>query len=382
MGVAGDMLMAALLELADKEEFLNRMNSLGLPGVTLSLENVKKNGITGSHIRVLVDGKEENENIHGSDCPDGNKASRTLKDIESIISNLDLSDKVRFEAVSIYNSLAEAESEVHGTDVTNIHFHEIGTIDAIADIVGVCILMEMLSPDKVITSPVNVGSGTVNTSHGILPVPAPATALLLRGIPMYTDEGVKGELCTPTGAAIIRHFTDEFGDMPIMTTDKIGYGFGSKEYEKLNCVRVFCGEDNKTDKVVGLRCNIDDMTPEDIGYAVSKLLDEGAKDVFTFPIYMKKNRPGILLTVICNEEMLERTVKNIFKYTTTIGIRKSVCERYILDRKEVTRSTKYGDVCIKESSGYGIVRTKPEYEDIVRIAEENDISPLTVREDI
>lgn len=382
MGVAGDMLMAALLELADKEEFLNRMNSLGLPGVTLSLENVKKNGITGSHIRVLVDGKEENENIHGGDCSDGNKASRTLKDIESIISNLDLSDKVKADAISIYNSLAEAESEVHGTDVTNIHFHEIGTIDAITDIVGVCILMEMLSPGKVITSPVNVGSGTVKASHGTLPVPAPATALLLRGIPMYTDEGVKGELCTPTGAAIIRHFTDEFGDMPIMTTDKIGYGFGSKEYEKLNCVRVFCGEDNKTDKVVELRCNIDDMTPEDIGYAVSKLLDEGAKDVFTFPIYMKKNRPGILLTVICNEEMLERIVKNIFKYTTTIGIRKSVCERYILDRKEVTRSTKYGDVCIKESSGYGIVRTKPEYEDIVRIAEENDISPMTVREDI
>lgn len=397
MGVAGDMLMAALLELTDKDTFLTKMNSLGLPGVTLSLENVKKNGITGTHVKVLVDGREESENMH--DCEDGN-ASRTLADVKSIINNLDISDKVKSDAISVYNALAEAESEVHGTTVSNIHFHEVGTIDAITDIVGVCILMEMLSVDKVIISSINVGSGEVKTSHGILPVPAPATALLLRGIPMYTDEGINGELCTPTGAALIRHFTDEFGDMPVMATQKIGYGFGSKEFDRPNCVRAFYGEecsrevsargsdsskyscDNSEDTVVELRCNIDDMTPEDIGYAVDKLLKEGANDVFTTPIYMKKNRPGILLTVICNEETLERTVKNIFKYTTTIGIRKSTCDRYILDRKEVTRRTKYGDVRVKESSGYGIVRTKPEYEDIVRLAEENDVSPMVLREEI
>ena len=397
MGVAGDMLMAALLELTDKDTFLTKMNSLGLPGVTLSLENVKKNGITGTHVKVLVDGREESENMH--DCEDGN-ASRTLADVKSIINNLDISDIVKSDAISVYNALAEAESEVHGTTVSNIHFHEVGTIDAITDIVGVCILMEMLSVDKVIISSINVGSGEVKTSHGILPVPAPATALLLRRIPMYTDEGINGELCTPTGAALIRHFTDEVGDMPVMATQKIGYGFGSKEFDRPNCVRVFLGEecpsdaveagsdsskyscDNLNDTVVELRCNIDDMTPEDIGYAQDKLLKEGANDVFTTPIYMKKNRPGILLTVICNEETLERTVKNIFKYTTTIGIRKSTCDRYILDRKEVTRRTKYGDVRVKESSGYGIVRTKPEYEDIVRLAEENDVSPIVLREEI
>ncbi len=386
MGAAGDMLTAALLGLINEGErsrFLDKVNSLGLSGVEVVHEETVKQGITGNKVNVLIDGEAEGEGYHNEAR---HTTLRTINDVETIINGLNLSDKVKADAVAVYNLIAEAESKVHGTTVTDIHFHEVGTMDAIADVVSVCILMDMLCPDKVVVSPINVGSGYVKCAHGTLPVPTPATALLLQNIPMYSDERSKGELCTPTGAAVIRYFADEFGSMPVMNVEGIGIGFGTKEFEALNAVRVFLGEpvieNNGQDAIIELKCNIDDMTAEDIGYAVDKLFKDGADDAFTTPIYMKKGRPASLLTVLCHDNMRDRMVRDLFKYTTTIGVRETICERYVLDRQQTIMHTKYGDVRIKEVEGYGVKRSKIEYDDIARLAEDNGVSSMEIRQNI
>ncbi len=386
MGAAGDMLTAALLELCDREKFIHTINSLGLPETVISAQIVSKCGIDGTQMNVRVNGAEEesrdahegedhHEHEHGH-----HHEHRSLGDIIKLINGLNVSEKVRADAVAVYKLLAEAESHAHGQPVEEIHFHEVGTLDAVADIVGVCLLMETVSPEKVIVSPVNVGSGHVRCAHGILPVPAPAAAYLLRGIPMY-GSGIECELCTPTGAALIRYFADDFGDMPVMRMEKTGYGFGRKELPKLNCVRAFLGESGSdAGKVVELKCNIDDMTPEDIGFAVGKLSAAGALDVFTAPVYMKKNRPAVLLTVICREDMRDSLVKEIFRCTSTIGIRQTVCERFVLERSESVCYTDHGEIHIKNVSGYGVTRSKPEFDDIAAIAEKCGTSLQEIRE--
>ena len=258
MGAAGDMLTAALLELTeDRQAFVDKMNHIGLPGVSVAAEPSVKCGITGTHMRVTVDGAEEesvdadghehhhghehthdhghdhHEEAHGHhddhdhDHGHGHHHHASVKDIDGIIGSLDVSEKVRADARAVYALIADAESRVHGRPVTEIHFHEVGTMDAVADVVGVCLLMEMLSPDQVIASPVHTGSGHVHCAHGILPVPAPATALILEGIPSYGGQ-VKGELCTPTGAALLKHFVSRFGDRPVMTVEAVGYGMGKR----------------------------------------------------------------------------------------------------------------------------------------------------------
>lgn len=386
MGAAGDMLNAALVSLVDRKRFVDKMNSLKLPGTVVELKNEYRNGIYGNLIKVVIDGEEE-ESEDVSDKTEENHADshehhshhhhehNSIEDIEKFILDLDLSDKVKRDAVSVYRLIADAEASAHGKPVEDIHFHEVGTMDAIADVLGVCILMEMINPDKVMASPINVGSGMVRCAHGILPVPAPATQHLLEGIPMYTDESVKAELCTPTGAALLRYFVDEFGSMPPSIVKKAGYGFGKKEFEKLNAVRAFlCENEGFGDRVVELRCNIDDMTPEDIGYAINIFLEGGAYDAFTSAIYMKKNRPATMLSVICNEAMRDKIVALIFKHTTTIGIRQNLCDRYVLERTKEVADTPYGEVRIKRSSGYGVDRVKIEYNDLARIADERDES--------
>ncbi len=380
MGVAGDMLTASLLEHVNKEEFVKKINSLNVPGVSFEVERIKKSSIEGNKVHVVINGTEE-----GLESKEHNHHSHhthtSLEDVSVLINAMDLSDKVKNDVINVYNLIANAESRVHGTSVKDIHFHEVGTIDAIVDVVSVCLLMDMISPDRIIASPINVGSGMVECAHGILPVPAPATALLLEGIPMYTDHDINTELCTPTGAALIKYFVSEYGNIPVINTNSIGYGFGTKEFKKLNCVRTFLGEESLDgkDTVVELKCNIDDMTGEDMGFFTEKILDEGALDVFTTSIHMKKNRPGILLTVICKEDMIERMIQCIFQYTTTIGIRQSICHRYILDREEDNIMTEYGKVRIKKVSGYGTSRVKPEYEDVKRIAYERNVSPREIR---
>lgn len=285
-----------------------------------------------------------------------------------------ISPKVKEDVLAVYTLIAEAESHSHGVPVSDIHFHEVGTMDAIADITAVCLLMEKLAPQQVIVSPVHVGSGHVRCAHGILPVPAPATAYILRNVPIYGG-GIKGELCTPTGAALLKHFASSFGDMPIMKIQAIGYGMGKKDFEAANCVRLFLGEtEDRGDQVFEISCNVDDMTGEEIGFAMDRFFEAGALEVFTVPVIMKKSRPGTLIRILCHKQDRETVVRVVFKYTTTIGIREVLCNRYVLDRSLTTLQTPYGEVRRKDSSGYGVSRSKYEYEDLSKIAKEKGIS--------
>lgn len=371
MGAAGDMLTAALYELLDEENraaFLDKINHAGIPGAKVSAEPSVKCGITGTHIRVTVEGIEED--VDGHD----HHSHHSMHDIEDLIGSLDVSETVRENAVRVYGLIAEAESHAHGRPVSEIHFHEVGTMDAVADVVSVCCLMDLLSPDKIVASHINVGGGHVHCAHGILPVPAPATEYILKGVPIYSGH-IHSELCTPTGAALLKHFVSEYSDMPLMRVEKTGYGCGKKDFEQANCVRAFFGNTPETgNSVVELSCNVDDMTPERIGYAMEVLFKAGALDVYTVPVGMKKSRPGIVLNVICRDADREKMLGLIFKHTTTIGVRENISRRYILDRRIEKKDTPYGPVRRKVSEGFGIVRSKWEYEDIVRIADEQGSS--------
>ena len=406
MGAAGDMLTAALLELtADRQHFVDRMNALGLPGVRVTAEKAEKCGITGTHIKVTVNGEEEASSDaddyqhahghehdhmhehthdhfheHGHDSHDEmHHHHSSVKEIGEIIGQLQVSDRVKADARAVYDLIAEAESKVHGRPVSEIHFHEVGSLDAVADVVGVCLLMEMISPDEVLASPVHTGSGQVRCAHGILPVPAPATALILEDIPSYGGQ-VKGELCTPTGAALLKHFVSRFGDRPVMKIEAIGYGMGKKDFEQANCVRAFLGEcEGNREKITRLECNLDDMTGEDIGFTSEQLFAAGAADVYTTPIGMKKSRPGILLTVICRTEDADRLAKEMMKHTTTLGIRRQDLSRYVLRREIESVSTGYGEIRVKRAAGMGIQREKPEYEDVAAAARANQVPLSTVR---
>lgn len=373
MGAAGDMLMAALLELhPNPDDFLCRLNALDIPNVHIEKKTGKKCGIVGTHIKVTVDGTEESEHIHEHHHNLEHHHS-SIKDIEHIVGHLNLSKKVYNDVISVYRIIAEAESKVHNCEIQDIHFHEVGTMDAIADITGVCMLIDEINADEIMASAVNTGSGYVKCAHGILPVPAPATAYILRGVPIYGGD-IRGELCTPTGAALLKHFVSRFDSMPIMNVHKIGYGLGTKDFERANCVRAFIGEISKNaDRVAELVCNIDDMSGERIGFAMDRLFAAGALEVFTVPVGMKKNRPGVLLTCLCRENKKEEMIRLIFKYTSTIGIRENLLNRYVLDRTERVVSTKYGQIRVKESKGYGVVKTKAEYDDLEKMAVENNI---------
>ena len=369
MGAAGDMLTAALLELLpDRDHFVEELNALGIPGVGFSAEKCEKCGILGTHMAVTVHGEEED-----SDHPHHHHHGH-LGDIRGIVSGLPVPTMVKLDILSVYEEIAHAESHVHGVPVEQIHFHEVGTMDAIADVTAVCLLLHRLAPDKIIVSPVHVGSGQVRCAHGILPVPAPATAYLLRDIPIYGGS-IAGELCTPTGAALIRHFASEFGEMPVMKVQAIGYGMGKKDFPRANCVRALLGEsEDPADEIVELRCNVDDMTGEAMGFALEQLLGSGALDAFTVPIGMKKSRPGVLITVLCREEQKESMVRLLLKHTTTLGVREFPCQRYTLNRTVETADTPYGPIRKKVSSGYGVRREKLEYDDLAKIAKAQDLS--------
>ena len=375
MGAAGDMLAAALLELLpDPDGFVEEFNSLGLPGIRMEREESVKCGITGTHVSILVDGAEEGEGHHHHDG-EHHHHHHGIGDIEHIVMHhLDLQPAVRKDILAVFGLIAEAESRVHGMPVADIHFHEVGTMDAIADVAAVSMLMDRIHPDEVVVSPIRTGYGHVRCAHGILPVPAPATAYILSGLPIYSGD-IEGELCTPTGAALLRHFATRFGQMPLMSVSAIGYGMGRKDFPAANCVRAMLGgQDGSGDTVIGLSCNVDDMTGEEIGFAIERLLACGAKDAYTVPIGMKKNRPGVMLSVICAEQDLDEMVRTIFRYTTTIGIRKTVYERYVLTRRQKGVDTGCGPVRMKISQGYGVERVKPEYDDLERIAKERGIS--------
>lgn len=373
MGAAGDMLAAALLELCpDKEEMLRRLNALGLPGVRYQAEKSVKCGILGTHLSVTVDGEEEGEHHH--DHHAHHHAHHGLHDIRHIVSHLEIPEAVRENVMAVYDCIAQAESRVHGVAVEQIHFHEVGAMDAVADVTAVCLLMHALGNPKVAASPIHVGSGQVHCAHGVLPVPAPATALLLEGIPTYGGS-IRGELCTPTGAALLRHFVSEFGPQPAMVVEKIGYGCGKKDFERPNCVRAMLGQSQDTQgDIWELACNLDDITGEEVGFAMERLLEAGALDVYTTAIGMKKNRPGVLLTCLCQEQQRDAMVKLLFLYTTTLGVRERPWSRRTLARTMETRDTEYGPVRVKTVSGFGVQREKAEFEDLARIARDKGIS--------
>lgn len=466
MGAAGDMLTAALLELMpDKEAALAKLNAMGIPGVAFEAEPSAKCGITGTHMRVLIHGEEEgavpcghthaheehhehnhahehhhehdhvhehhhehdhhvhthehahvqeDAHCHDSDAHDHahhhehdahHHAHHGMAEIRSLIAELAVSETVKEKALAVYQSIAEAESRVHGAEVDQIHFHEVGSMDAVADVTAVCLLMELLAPEQVIVSPIHVGSGTVLCAHGRLPVPAPATALILEGMPIYGGS-VQGELCTPTGAALLKTFADSFGPMPPMTVAKTGYGMGTKDFEQANCLRAMLGEsftmndtgskmqtgqdaegentgsrgaagkDTETEnpaaregRITEISCNLDDMTGEDIAFAAERILQAGALDVFTESISMKKGRPAVKLTVLARPEDEERLAGEIFRHTSTIGVRIHTDRRYELARRSEQRKTPLGTIEVKISEGFGVRKEKIEFASLKQIAE-------------
>ena len=381
MGVAGDMLMGALYELLndeDRKKFTDKMNSLGIEGLHVEAVPSVKCGINGTHMNVTVDGHEELESHHSEHH---HHHGASMHDIRHVIDAAGISGNVKKNAVEVYECIAQAESRVHGKSADEIHFHEVGSKDAMADVIGCCMLIDIIGADRIVVSPVTTGFGNVRCAHGILPVPAPATALILNDVPLRAGS-IEGELCTPTGAALVKHYADEFGNMPQMTVSRIGYGMGTKDFAAANCVRVFVGiQATRTAKtIVQLCCNIDDMTAEELGYAAELLMDEGALDVYTTAIGMKKSRTGTLLTVMCREEDRERIAGLIFRNTTTLGMRVYHCERMILERSEKTLHTEFGDVRCKEASGYGVVRSKLEYDDVRRLAKSSGRSIREIRD--
>ncbi len=418
MGAAGDMLMGALLELHPKpEDFLHRLNHLGIPGVTITREVAETQGIMGTHMHVSIHGQEEHvheaehshehahkhshdhghEHAHEHNHDHGHEHTHeynydhshthhhaSLRDISHVIEELPLPPSVQENVMAVYASIAEAEARAHGKPVSQIHFHEVGTLDAVADVVGVCLLLHELAPEEILASPVHTGSGHVHCTHGILPVPAPATAFLLEGIPSYGGE-IQGELCTPTGAALLRHFVTRFGNRPVMTVEQIGYGIGAKSFPRANCLRAMLGYTDsihQKEDILELSCNIDDMTPEDLACGMELLREAGALEVYTTSANMKKGRPGVVLTCICYPSMRERLVTMIFRHVSTLGIRENILQRYVLNRELRTEETPLGTVRYKTATGYGIIREKPELEDLYAIAREQGMSLAQVRQAI
>lgn len=386
MGAAGDMLTAALLELLpDREAFVDRMNHIGVLGLEMRMEEKVSCGVRGTHMRVWIDGKEEisddgNVHAYGHEHPHvhaheeaehHHHAHAGLKDVQQIVQQLDLPEKVRQDVLGVYGLIAEAEAFAHGCEIEQIHFHEVGMMDAIADVSAVCLLMHMLAPDHVVVSPVCVGFGEVRCMHGVVPVPAPATAYLLRGMPAYAGH-IRGELLTPTGAALLKYFADGYGRMPMMRVENVGCGMGMKEFEAANCVRAMLGEaegEEASDMVAQISCNLDDMTGEAIAFAAETLLDEGALDVYATSIQMKKGRPGTKLSCICRIEDEERMAEQMLLHTTTLGVRMQHMQRRVLKREKGNVQTPYGRIGVKYVSG----RAKVEYEDAARAARLNHV---------
>ena len=452
MGAAGDMLSAALLELhPEPEKMLQKLNMLGIPGIVYSSEAMEKCGIRGTHLKVTVNGEEEesldvhghhhhhdhdedhdhghhhhhdhdedhdhaHHHYHGHDedhdhghhhhdhdedhdhahhhhhghDEDHDHGShhdhdhehghhhhhvhRNLGDIEAIVSNLVIPETVRENIMKVYKVIAQAESHAHNRPVEEVHFHEVGSMDAVADITAFCLILSELAPDRILASPVRIGFGEVRCAHGILPVPAPAAAWILQDIPVYAGD-IRGELCTPTGAALLKCFADDFCTLPQMKVQKIGLGCGKKDFPQANCVRALLGETpDSRETILELTCNLDDMTPEALGFAMEEILAAGAVDVFTIPVTMKKSRPGFLLTCMCRESLRDEILRNIFLHTTTLGVRENVCNRYTLRREIEARDTADGEIRRKTASGWGTRRDKYEFEDLARIAREKGIS--------
>lgn len=366
MGAAGDMLCGALLDTVDKNkraEIVEKINSVGFPNAKISAVDDVKRGLVGTKFNVYVTA----QNIH---------SHTSISEIFEVINTLNVVENIKVDATSIYKIIADAESAAHGISVADVHLHEVGMIDAIVDIVSFCFIKKELEIDKIYASPITVGYGSVKTAHGIMNVPAPATAAVLADVPIKGGD-IEDELCTPTGAAILKYFCTDFSVLGDFKYDCVGVGNGTKDFERANCVRAFVG-DCDSDDVCELRCQVDDMTGEEMGYAINKLLALGALDAFVQSVVMKKSRPGFLLTVIVNRIDKSLFIRQIFKHTTTLGVRVLECERYRLSRE----IKEYEKVRVKRSSGFGAEKIKIEYDDIAKCADENNLSFFKAREQL
>jgi uncharacterized protein (TIGR00299 family) protein len=363
-GISGDMTLGALVDAGfPVEQLRSELESLQVSGWQLTTEKIWKNGMAATYVRV----KTEDQQKH-----------RSLTTILEILAQSKLAPAVRERAAAIFQKLGEAEAYVHDAPLDKVHFHEVGAVDAIIDIVGACVGFEAFGIDRFACSPLNVGGGTAKMAHGILPVPAPATAKLLQGAPTYSN-GVQRELVTPTGAAIVATLCDAFGSQPAMTVSAIGYGAGTADLEgQPNVLRVMVGESafksSADEEISIIEANLDDMNPQIYGYVQEKVLAAGALDAYVTALLMKKGRPGTLLTVLCRPQEAEKLMSLIFAETTTFGIRRYNAQRRALPREWVKVSTAYGEVRIKLSRSNGqVLHVAAEYDDCRKLAEEKQV---------
>jgi len=375
-GASGDMIIASLLDAGlELDRLKQELAKLHLTDYDVQLERLTRKGITGSHVTVSVGGSQQH-----------NHAERSLKDIREIIEQSDLQESVKVQAVQVFTRLAEAEAKVHGIGVEAVHFHEVGAMDAIIDVVGSVAALAAMGIEKVYCSPLNLGGGHVKCAHGILPVPAPACAELVKGKPVYS-RGAEGELLTPTGAAVLTTLASAFGPIPQMTMEAIGYGAGTSDFSAPNLLRVMIGqskaeaEEYVTEQVAVLETNIDDMNPQIYDYLIQRILEKGALDVFLVPVQMKKNRPGTLLTIICAPDAVQDFSDFLIKETTSLGVRWRIENRFRTDRHFRELETKYGPVGFKIATAAGkVVNVTAEYEDCKRLAVEKGIPLKKVME--
>jgi pyridinium-3,5-bisthiocarboxylic acid mononucleotide nickel chelatase len=365
-GISGDMTLGALIDAGCPVDLLRaELQSLQVPGWTLTTEKVWKNGMSATYVRVQTEDQQKH---------------RSLTTILEILKKSSLEEHVQERASRIFQKLGAAEAHVHDAPIEKVHFHEVGAVDAIVDIVGSCIGFQTLGIERFACSPLNVGGGTAKMAHGVLPVPAPATARLLQGAPTFSN-GVQRELVTPTGAAIVATLCDSFGPQPPMTVSAIGYGAGTADLEEQpNVVRIMIGETARQVSSAGdeeisiIEANLDDMNPQIYGYVLEKALSAGALDVYTTALQMKKNRPGTLLTILCRPEDTDALMSIIFAETTTFGVRTHRAQRRALPREWVNVSTGYGSVRIKLSRSNGhILHVTPEYDDCRKLAVEKQV---------
>jgi len=376
-GISGDMTLGALLDLGlNIEDLRGELSKIALSGYELSMNRVVRSQI--SAVKFTVSASQGDHH-------------RSLTSIKNLINNSSLSDQVKSRATAIFQRLGEVEAKIHNIDIDRVHFHEVGAVDSIIDIVGACVGFEKLGVERFICSPLHIGRGFVESAHGRFPVPAPAAIELLKGAPIYSTD-IEGELVTPTGAAIVSHLCAEFIPMPTMKVEKVGYGAGGRDYKGFpNVLRLILGDIEGVAEeerehaghgpVVVIETNIDDMNPQVFGYLMDRALEEGALDVFYTPVQMKKNRPGTLLTVLCERHQFDKIVELIFKETTTIGVRYYEIERRTLERYSMPVQTEFGQINIKVASLNGrIVNYAPEYVDCERAARQSGISLREVQE--
>jgi pyridinium-3,5-bisthiocarboxylic acid mononucleotide nickel chelatase len=422
-GMSGDMFLGALIDAGVPAEVLEKTVAALNIGAQLEISKVNRSGITATKVDVLVHGekdlpreefraqsetahdhshdqanhpRESNAHSH-SHGPASSRAGapalqdhgRSLTEIKRIIASAAISDSAKKTAVEIFEVLGAAEAKIHNVNIDSVHFHEIGAVDAMVDIIGAAVGAEALGVDEVISSPLNVGGGTVKCAHGVFPVPTPATVELLQGAPVYSS-GIQAELLTPTGAAIIRKLVTRFSAFPEMKIERSGYGAGTRDFpEHANVVRLTIGEAASSlalktaqETISVLEANLDDLNPQVFGYVLDRLLEEGALDVFGMPVQMKKNRPGTLLTVLCKPEDAAKLTQIVFTETTTLGVRQRHDQRSTLARRWVTVATSWGEVRIKIASMNGTVTNyAPEYEDCRRIATEQHVPLKTVMQE-